>query len=42
MVHDVTFFFEMDVTTIINLVLKLCGMMAQTMIVMMLRKLSLG
>ena len=42
MVHDITFFFEMDVTLIINLVLKLCGMMVQAMIIMMLGKLSLS
>ena len=42
MVHDITFFFEMDVTLVINLVLKLCGMMAQAMIVMVLCKLSLS
>ena len=42
MVYDVTFFFEMDVTIIINLVLKLCGMMVKAMIIMMLGKLSLS
>ena len=42
MVHDVTFLYEMDVTLIIDFVLKLCGVMVQTMVVVMLRKLSLS
>ena len=42
MVYDVTFLYEMDVTLFIDFVLKLCGVMVQTMVVVMLRKLSLS